>query len=154
MKLESPQNEGDSMHARIENEGNKILKGGPIFEPSQWNEDGEKLFWNSFKVIKIDKMNPLMMKYKISYSQDSFKIVNNRQKKRKSLNLIPGIKILDTPAKISNEKRIFYHFAKVDSIKKYLMVVGGAGAVDVDVGVVMPAYNPQKSLLENVTYAK
>lgn len=24
------------MHARIENEGNKILKGGPIFEPSQW----------------------------------------------------------------------------------------------------------------------
>jgi len=60
------------------------------------------------------------MKYKISYSQDSFKIVNNRQKKRKSLNLIPGIKILDTPAKISNEKRIFYHFAKVESFRKII----------------------------------
>jgi len=24
------------MHARIENEGNRILKGGPIYEPSQW----------------------------------------------------------------------------------------------------------------------
>lgn len=92
------QNEGDSMHARIENEGNRILKGGPIYEPSQWvsvikcakkngrpytvnevqkenifdlktlsselgnnfnqNEDGEKVLWNSIKVIKIDKMNP------------------------------------------------------------------------------------------------
>lgn len=30
------QNEGDSMHARIENEAQRILKGGPIYEPSQW----------------------------------------------------------------------------------------------------------------------
>jgi len=69
------------------------------------NEDGEKVLWNSIKVIKIDKINPLIMKYKTSYSQDSFKIVNIRQKKRKPLNLILKIKILDTPAKISNEKK-------------------------------------------------
>jgi hypothetical protein len=30
------QNEGDSMHARIENETNRILKGGPIYQPYQW----------------------------------------------------------------------------------------------------------------------
>lgn len=30
------QNEGDSIHARIENENNRILKGGPIYQPSQW----------------------------------------------------------------------------------------------------------------------
>ncbi|KAL4149372.1 hypothetical protein QTP88_003333 [Uroleucon formosanum] len=73
--------------------------------PMIYPEDGEKVLWNSIKVIKIDKMNPLIMKYKTSYSQDSFKIVNIRQKKRKPLNLIPEIKILDTPAKISNEKK-------------------------------------------------
>lgn len=28
------QNEGDLMHARIENEANRILKCGPIYEPS------------------------------------------------------------------------------------------------------------------------
>jgi hypothetical protein len=29
------QNEGDSMHARIESEAQRILKSGPIYEPSQ-----------------------------------------------------------------------------------------------------------------------
>lgn len=34
--VEHTQNEGDSMHARIEDEAKRILKGGPIYEPSQW----------------------------------------------------------------------------------------------------------------------
>lgn len=131
------QNEGDSMHARIENEGNRILKGGPIYQTSQWvsvikcakkngkpyavyemqnddifdlkklssdlgnnfniNEDGEKVLWQSIKVIQIEKSNPTLMKYKTSYSEKLFKTINIRQKMRKPLTLIPELKTSTTP---------------------------------------------------------
>lgn len=139
------QNEGDSMHARIENEANRILKGGPIYQPSQWvsvikcakkngkpytvyemqnedffdlkklssdlgnnfniNEDGEKVLWQSIKVIQIEKINPTLMKYKTSYSEELFQTINIRQKMRKPLTSIPEVKTLTTPVKISIDKK-------------------------------------------------
>lgn len=52
------QNEGDLMHARIENEANRILKGGPIYEPSQWV--------SVIKCAKKKKMVNQYMKCKMS----------------------------------------------------------------------------------------
>jgi len=140
------QNEGNSMHARIESEAQRILKSGPIYEPSQWvsiikcakkngkpyivnevqqdelydlkklstdlgnnyniNEDGDKVLWNSIKVFEIEKDNPTILKYKTSYSEKTFKNINVRQKKRKSIDFnIPELRTLTTSGTISDAKK-------------------------------------------------
>jgi len=119
------QNEGDSMHARIEGEAKRILQSCPIYEPSQWvsviksakkngkpytvhevqkdqffdlkklssdignnyksNQDGKNVLWNEIKMIKIEKDNPTLLKYKTSYKDNNFKIIDIRRKCRTSL---------------------------------------------------------------------
>jgi len=138
------QNEGDSMHARIEGEAKRILHSGPIYEPSQWvsviksakkngkpytvyevqkdqffdlkklssdignnyklNQDGENVLWNEIKMIKIEKDNPTLLKYKTSYKDNDFKIIDIRRKCRKSL---VDLKLfnLNSDIKISLEKK-------------------------------------------------
>ncbi|KAF0751351.1 Uncharacterized protein FWK35_00019015 [Aphis craccivora] len=100
------QNEGDSMHARIENEANIILKGDPIYQPSQW-----------VSVIKCAKKmanlirKPSLMNYKTSYSEELFQTINIRQKMRKPLTSIPeNLKLIPNTEYIHN--LIFIEFAK------------------------------------------
>lgn len=37
------------------------------------NEDGDKVLWNSIKILEIQKDNPIIIKYKTSYNEKTFK---------------------------------------------------------------------------------
>lgn len=54
------QYEGDAMHARIESEAQRILKGRPIYKPSQKvgiNKCAKKKNGKAYIVMKCNKMN-------------------------------------------------------------------------------------------------
>lgn len=135
------------MYVRIEDEAKRILKGGPIYEPSQWvsvikcakktgkpyiihemqkdqffdlkqlaidvrknfkiNQNGENGLWNSIKMIKIELDNPFLLKYKTSYADMNFKIIDTRKRCRKSFNELK-LSVLKNMPKISQEKRKTY----------------------------------------------
>lgn len=44
------------------------------------NKYGENKSWNEIKMIKVEKDNPFLLKYKTSYSDDEYKIINIRKK--------------------------------------------------------------------------
>jgi len=74
------------------------------------NQDGENVLWNEIKMIKIEKDNPTLLKYKTSYKDNDFKIIDIRRKCRKSL---VDLKLfnLNSDIKISLEKKkIWYHY--------------------------------------------
>jgi len=68
------------------------------------NQDGENVLWNEIKMIKIEKDNSTLLKYKISYKDNNFKIIDIRRKCRKPL---VDLKLfnLKSDIKISLEKR-------------------------------------------------
>jgi len=70
------------------------------------NKDGDKVLWNSIKVFEIEKDNPTILKYKTSYNEKTFKNINVRQKKRKSIDFnIPELRTLTTSSTISYAKK-------------------------------------------------
>lgn len=47
---------------------------------------GENVLWNSIKMIRIERENPFLLKYKTTYTDDNFNIIDTKKKCRKSFN--------------------------------------------------------------------
>lgn len=76
------QNEGDSMHSRIEQEKKRVLKGGPIYVPSQWipvirlaKKNGEP-----YKVFEMDTSDFFDMKALSNQIGPNYNVNTNGEK--------------------------------------------------------------------------
>lgn len=61
-------------------------------------------FWKLIKMIKIEHDNPYLLKYKTSYADTRYEIIDTRKKCRKSFKDLKLCALQNTP-KISEEKK-------------------------------------------------